>query len=601
MFPKSTFALIYIFLALSFVLAVQTARHFTNLASAQANLTLDLADIIVCDEPIIIGNAFDDTKDLLDAIFQEYRLSQSFLEIAFNNVLSQISVLTSKSNPEEVCDYNQCQARVKDQGPDASLKISFLGKVKKLFGIHVPICVEQDCVGEPCADLSLQINELEGLRDSFKKSQERVSRLLLGKTDFITYDLLYAGLPLKDKPTEKISKAEKILREIDLVRGWYTPSVGLRRSCVMTKAERMKAELGEVSEVWSMPCTLAREDNLYWPRPWSEFCVSECQDENSKECRDCLGDSSKIKGILSDNFLSSSILAKINYKIYGDSACDTCCKKECKVEEGLTQKCVECLCRDWQGDEEWKEEQCLAWLCGGSINNQVCCRDRGTSPYRLADQPFELLDAELDTAVTYREAYLLAKEVEARTNVRAAFLMGVFMQETNSGKNLGKCDCESVCTEADKKAFGFILKELGLQDDPPKVSCDATKQHGGAMGPVQFMPTTWWGSGTPPDDEDGYENGYKKKVEAMLSRSPASPWRIVDAFFGAGILLKDNGASLQNEASERTAACKYFSGGIDCSSGANKDYVDGVMAYTVEFQNMIDKGCFEEPPEDTCR
>jgi membrane-bound lytic murein transglycosylase B len=122
--------------------------------------------------------------------------------------------------------------------------------------------------------------------------------------------------------------------------------------------------------------------------------------------------------------------------------------------------------------------------------------------------------------------------------------------------------------------FKDILKDLGMEPTKTAVSCwlplyskGVPYGWGGAMGPAQFIPSTW--------------NVYRKKVAEVTGR-PANPWNINDAFLASGFLLRDNGAA-QNEF---RAAMMYFSG----SSWTKQEefYGRSVVAKAASFQKDIE-------------
>ena len=93
----------------------------------------------------------------------------------------------------------------------------------------------------------------------------------------------------------------------------------------------------------------------------------------------------------------------------------------------------------------------------------------------------------------------------------------------------------------------FITITTALGRDPYKtpVSCPMSYGYGGAMGPAQFIPTTW--------------TLYRDRVFELTGREP-DPWNIKDAFLAAGLYLKDGGAAKQNYDSEFNAVMSYFAG-----------------------------------------
>ena len=187
-------------------------------------------------------------------------------------------------------------------------------------------------------------------------------------------------------------------------------------------------------------------------------------------------------------------------------------------------------------------------------------------------------------AIPFKEAYEYAKEAQAATGVRAAFILGTLKQESNLGANVGTCnragDPPSKSYTAmmhptrDIPPFLRITKALGLNPDTTPVSCRiGTLGWGGAMGPAQFIPSTW--------------EMYESKVAAALGKSTANPWIARDAIMASALLHKANGAA-GGEAAERNAACRYYSGKSCSASKAGAGYGNSVMAQTRLIQADID-------------
>jgi len=88
-----------------------------------------------------------------------------------------------------------------------------------------------------------------------------------------------------------------------------------------------------------------------------------------------------------EDLKKSSILGKLNYKIYHE--CVSGCKDPDTGDWGLSEACMECLCTEKKMEQMAPEEagppniittrmtddECLAWLCGGSSHNWVCCHE----------------------------------------------------------------------------------------------------------------------------------------------------------------------------------------------------------------------------------
>ncbi|MCD6178180.1 lytic murein transglycosylase [bacterium] len=170
---------------------------------------------------------------------------------------------------------------------------------------------------------------------------------------------------------------------------------------------------------------------------------------------------------------------------------------------------------------------------------------------------FELIG--VPKAPTFGEALEIAKYVETITGIRPAFLLAILTQESNIGKNVGQCYLtdpktgEGIYVKSGRKTprvmnpkrdvgyFLDICKELGRDPYHTLVSCPMSYGWGGAMGPGQFIPSTWV--------------LYKDKIKSITGKDP-DPWDIKDAFLATGIYLKDLGGT-QNE---WRAAMRYFSG-----------------------------------------
>jgi len=203
---------------------------------------------------------------------------------------------------------------------------------------------------------------------------------------------------------------------------------------------------------------------------------------------------------------------------------------------------------------------------------------------------FEL--AGVPEAPTFGEALALAKYVENILGIRPAFLLAIFKQESNIGKNVGQCYLRNTSTGAgvviyngkqvdrvmkpsrDVQPFLSITKELGRDWQNTRVSCPMSIGYGGAMGPGQFIPSTWI--------------GYRDRVKATTGK-PADPWNIRDAFIATGLYVSDYGAKRQTYDGEWKAAMIYFSG----TSRRTKYnyygfYGDSVMAIAKQFQKDID-------------
>ena len=197
---------------------------------------------------------------------------------------------------------------------------------------------------------------------------------------------------------------------------------------------------------------------------------------------------------------------------------------------------------------------------------------------------FELVG--VPEAPTFGQAYEIAKYVEGMTGVRPAFLLAVLTQESNIGKNVGQCYLKNpqngsgiiissgrhvsrvMKPDRDVPHFLNITSKLGRDPYQTPVSCPMEYGWGGAMGPAQFIPSTWV--------------RYEGRVRAITGS--ADPWNIKDAFVAAALYLADFGAAKQTSDAEWRAAMIYFSGGTNLRY---KFYGDSVLRIAAQYAKDI--------------
>lgn len=188
--------------------------------------------------------------------------------------------------------------------------------------------------------------------------------------------------------------------------------------------------------------------------------------------------------------------------------------------------------------------------------------------------------------ITIEKAVEYAQIAGQKTGIRPAFLLGLVWVESRLNDNLGSgnwktdlYDCyiklgKKATAEAQKDAFFDITLKLLLNPDKVPVSKALTSVGcGGAMGIAQFMPTTW--------------SGYESKISSLSGNNPASPWNVLDGFFGAAIKLFDNGAISQNREGERKAAAMYYAG-KRWQRAPGQNYADRVRTASFCYQDYMD-------------
>lgn len=175
--------------------------------------------------------------------------------------------------------------------------------------------------------------------------------------------------------------------------------------------------------------------------------------------------------------------------------------------------------------------------------------------------------------ITFGEAYNLSKIAEKYTGIRPAFLLAILHYESKLGQNVGTCHYKEAMKPSEQPIFEGIVKELGLDPDRMPVSCKPWYGWGGAMGPAQFLPSTWV--------------TYRDRVAKITGNNPPSPWNNLDAFVAASLLLTSNGADKRTYEAEWRAAMIYFAGS-NWTNPSLRFYGDDVMAIAQRFQKDIE-------------
>ena len=200
---------------------------------------------------------------------------------------------------------------------------------------------------------------------------------------------------------------------------------------------------------------------------------------------------------------------------------------------------------------------------------------------------FPLRDTEgiqFGTAVTY------AKAASQKTGVRAALILAILSQESDLGKNVGQCLITDIATgdgkgkntgtpfpgtmkvPRDTVPFERLMAAAGRDWRTTPVSCPLPGGYGGAMGPTQFIPSTW--------------EMYEGRIKSALGVSAADPWNAEHAITATALYLADVGATGGSYLAEHTAAARYYAGGNWATSG--QSYGNQVMQKATQFQKDID-------------
>jgi peptidoglycan hydrolase CwlO-like protein len=178
------------------------------------------------------------------------------------------------------------------------------------------------------------------------------------------------------------------------------------------------------------------------------------------------------------------------------------------------------------------------------------------------------------TKIDFGTALLYAKEAQKLTGIEPAFLLAILTQESNLGSNVGQCYLTNQATGAgvgkntgtpfanvmkpmgmpgrkgDVEDFLRITSKLGLVWNQTAVSCPiaGVAGYGGAMGPAQFIPTTW--------------TLFEGRLKNLLGYD-ANPWAPKDAFLASSMYLTDLGAIGASASAQMKGACKYYGTGLN--------------------------------------
>lgn len=203
---------------------------------------------------------------------------------------------------------------------------------------------------------------------------------------------------------------------------------------------------------------------------------------------------------------------------------------------------------------------------------------------------FPLRDTE---GIQFGEAVEYARAAAQKTGVRPAMILAILSQESDLGKNVGNCLVTNLTTgdgkgkntgtpflgvmkaPRDTVPFESITKQLGKDWSTTPVSCPQPGGYGGAMGPTQFIPSTWI--------------LFEARLKTALNVPATNPWNAGHAIMATGLYLQDVGAGAQTYTAERNAACRYYSGrACPGTGGAVDTYGTSVVNKATKFQQDID-------------
>lgn len=198
------------------------------------------------------------------------------------------------------------------------------------------------------------------------------------------------------------------------------------------------------------------------------------------------------------------------------------------------------------------------------------------------------------TGVTAENAVGAADFAAKKAGIRTAFLLALLEVETgknfedgviSAGTRVGTgswkkdlYDCyvnigKTSTAESEKNAFLDITSRLNLNPDTMPVSKKPSYGCGGAMGPAQFLPSTW--------------KRYESKVTELTGHANPNPWDVEDSFTAAAVLLADAGADSKTPTGEVSAAKVYISGHPDCGRSVCNWYANQILALAKDIDRIL--------------
>jgi membrane-bound lytic murein transglycosylase B len=221
---------------------------------------------------------------------------------------------------------------------------------------------------------------------------------------------------------------------------------------------------------------------------------------------------------------------------------------------------------------EKEKQQILKITKGQERQYQAILQQKQKSAASIRSELFTLQGTK---AIPFEKALEFANRAFTKTGVRPAFLLGIIAEESNLGENVGTGNwLVDMKAPRDTVPFQQITSALGLDPDKMPVSKKPWYGYGGAMGPAQFLPSTWV--------------LYQNRIADFTGHNPPNPWDPEDAFMGAAIYLADSGADARTASAERYAALCYLAGCPNAKKKAYAFYGDDVMDLAAKYQQQID-------------
>jgi len=249
--------------------------------------------------------------------------------------------------------------------------------------------------------------------------------------------------------------------------------------------------------------------------------------------------------------------------------------------------------------KEAEKNKILEVTKGQEAAYQALLTESQQTAAQIRAQLFELAGG--SGKIPFPEAVALAQVAGKQTGVAASLILAILEQESAYGANIGSCAYDDIVQgravmhpDRDQPVFLALADVLGFDPRSQQISCPWIRSGerigwGGAMGPSQFIPSTWahYGGIVGSGSSYSYSKGVDYIRQLTGKDSPSNPFNNQDAFMATALLMRDNGAAGGTYKAEWTAAIRYFAGWNGASNPINYPYGDNVMSRRARIQGEI--------------
>jgi len=409
----------------------------------------------------------------------------------------------------------------------------------------IPVAVFAQDPGSAVASRRAELEQQLSLLEAQIKQQEQILNTQQEKSVSLERDVAII--------TAQITKAKLSIKARDLSIQKLSQEIGVKNNTISALDAKLSREKDSLAQLlrktneidnFSLPEVIFSKDNL----------------------------SSFFEDL--DSFASIKASLQTSFQEIGDTKDQTTLEKnnlEDKRSEETALRQIQDLEKKKLESQELVKKKILKESRGVEAIYQQVLKNTALSAAQIRAELFTLQGS---ASIPFEKAYDLAVKAGKRTGVRPALILGIIAEESNLGENVGTGNWRiDMKAPRDTVPFLDITKRLGLDPDKMPVSKKPWYGYGGAMGPAQFIPSTWV--------------LYEDRIARETGHNPPNPWDPEDAFMAAAILMMDNGADKQTYAAERLAALRYLAGWANASKKAYAFYGDDVMELAAKYQKQI--------------